>query len=191
MMCAKHMPCRYYLPLDMITKSGIFDTIMSEENRQTSLGNPWFIIDFCTLGFIWKLFGNFIFAMFVQFLLMFHNIKPGNWLVDHKPSLFQHIGKQSSLKGKSQDLKDKDFQIMPFKSHKNPLASIFTNLSHYEYHTIARLYSGYSFFLSPNPEAGCSIIITLTPPTALERIKVVTGNAERIEDTLKGGSLSD
>ena len=41
------------------------------------------MIDFCQLGFIGKMFKTLDLPMLVQFLVMFYNDKPGDWLLDH------------------------------------------------------------------------------------------------------------
>ena len=96
----------------------------------------WFVIEFCTLGFIGKLFRTKDLTVVIQFFLLFYNDKPGDWLlvdiintiacnpeysiekcasekkkaqIQYTPSLFQHAGYHSSLKGKLQPLKDKLF----------------------------------------------------------------------------------
>eukprot|EP00064_Thunnus_orientalis_P023033 superscaffoldBa00008328_g23258 len=89
-------------------------------------------------------------SLIVEFMLMFYKDKPIDWLLDHimwvkvcnpekdakhcdrqkanlrirfKPSLFQHVGTHSSLAGKIQKLKDKDFGKQTLhKGHANPLA---------------------------------------------------------------------
>ena len=40
------------------------------------------MIDFCQLGFIGKMFKTLDLPMLVQFLVMFYNDKPGDWLLD-------------------------------------------------------------------------------------------------------------
>ena len=42
----------------------------------------WFVIEFCSLGFIGKLFKSTDLPWLVQFLLMFYNDKPVDWLLD-------------------------------------------------------------------------------------------------------------
>lgn len=94
--------------------------------------DQWMMIEFSQLGFIGKLFKCHDLPMFVNFFLMFATDKPCDWLYDSvfsvkicnpergdihcerskhdlkvkfKPSLFQHVGVESSLKGKKQKLK--------------------------------------------------------------------------------------
>ena len=122
----------------------------------SSAKQNWFVIDFCQLGFIGKLFRTMDLPILIQFFLIFFNDKPVDWLlydiistkvcspdqdkkkckadknamqVQYKPSLFQHIGTHSSLKGKVQKLKDKQFgKVALFRAHRNPSAMIETNI---------------------------------------------------------------
>ena len=40
---------------------------------------PWFVIDFCQLGFIGKMFKSVELPWLVNFFLMFYNDKPGKY----------------------------------------------------------------------------------------------------------------
>uniref|UniRef100_A0A8C4LGZ6 MGAT4 family member D n=1 Tax=Equus asinus TaxID=9793 RepID=A0A8C4LGZ6_EQUAS len=123
----------YYLQLedDIIAKKSYFTTITDFVHNITS--NNWFSIEFSVLGFIGKLFKSADLTDFVQFFLMFYKDKPIDWLlgyifqikmchpgettekciernreirIRYKPSLFQHVGIQSSFPGREQRLKD-------------------------------------------------------------------------------------
>lgn len=75
--------------------------------------------------------------------------------IHYKPSLFQHIGTTSSLKGKVQKLKDKQFGKIPaFYPHNNPVATVKTAIAPYKGHTLQRAYAGESFFWGLLPEPG-------------------------------------
>ncbi|XP_070360883.1 alpha-1,3-mannosyl-glycoprotein 4-beta-N-acetylglucosaminyltransferase-like protein MGAT4D [Equus asinus] len=122
----------YYLQLedDIIAKKSYFTTITDFVHNITS--NNWFSIEFSVLGFIGKLFKSADLTDFVQFFLMFYKDKPIDWLlgyifqikmchpgettekciernreirIRYKPSLFQHVGIQSSFPGREQRLK--------------------------------------------------------------------------------------
>ena len=41
----------------------------------------WFVIDFCQLGFIGKLFRTMDLPILIQFFLIFFNDKPVDWLL--------------------------------------------------------------------------------------------------------------
>lgn len=91
------------------------------------------------------------------------------WL-HYKPSLFQHIGTTSSLKGKVQKLKDKQFGKIPaFYPHKNPAASVKSPIVPYKTHTLNRAYLGESFFWGLLPQPGDLIQIIFNEPYNLKR----------------------
>lgn len=74
------------------------------------------------------------------------------WL-HYKPSLFQHIGTHSSLKGKVQKLKDRQFgRVQLFVPHKNPAATIDSPIKHYKHYSITRAYQGETFFWGLVPQ---------------------------------------
>lgn len=173
----------YYMQLedDVITKPGYFDKIKEYIRKQSSA--TWYLLEFSSLGFIGKMFRSSDLSLMIDFLLMFHKEKPADWLLDHifyvrlcnpekspkqcqqtknqyrllyKPSLFQHIGVHSSLKGKVQKLKEKDFGKQPMhKAHTdNPAAEITTSLKTYQKYTLEAAYKGETFFWGLLPQPG-------------------------------------
>ena len=121
----------YYCQLedDIVTKAGYLSTMKKFILKQKT--DNWMVLEFSHLGFIGKLFKSRDLPIITEFFLMFHQDKPIDWLLDHllyvkvcnperdtkhcqrsigelrrrfKPSLFQHIGRHSSLKGKVQKL---------------------------------------------------------------------------------------
>ncbi|KAJ6224392.1 hypothetical protein RDWZM_002937 [Blomia tropicalis] len=128
----------YYVQLedDIITKPSYLVKMHSFAIKHTLNNADWVILDFCSLGFIGKMFKTTDLSKLILFFVMFYNDKPVDWLLDnfvdtkicsfdfdkrmckkakqkiwilHKPSLFQHIGTHSSLKGKIQKLRDIGF----------------------------------------------------------------------------------
>jgi len=187
---------KYYLQLedDVITKAGFLNTIKDFVEKQSN--NPdWLIIEFSQLGFIGKLFRTFNLPVFVNFFLMFAKDKPCDWLLEsvldvrvcnpekgdahctrsknslkikYKPSLFQHVGLQSSLKGKTQKLKDRDFgKPQLLVKHNNPLAQCSTSLKTYMKHTIEGAYLGQSLFWSMAPKANDFILFRFDQPSSI------------------------
>lgn len=135
---------KYFVQLedDILTVPG-YITIMKEfieecDSRPVVYDRyPWFMIDFCKLGYIGKLFRSSDLPDMIAFIQIFFNDKPSDWLIDYflitkfchydhdrkacdkeknkirlhkKPSIFQHVGKFSSLKGKVQNSKDNSFR---------------------------------------------------------------------------------
>lgn len=92
------------------------------------------------------------------------------WL-HYKPSLFQHIGMTSSLKGKVQKLKDKNFGKIPqFYAHKsNPVATVKTQIVAYKTHTLARAYTGETFFWGLLPQPGDFLEFIFEEPTVIKK----------------------
>ncbi|UYV60232.1 MGAT4B, partial [Cordylochernes scorpioides] len=209
----------FYVQLedDILTKPGYLDTMMSFAYKQLSLKRDWMILDFCQLGFIGKMFKSVELSQLVVFFVVFHKDKPVDWLLDHlvqtkvcrfdkdskdckkrkdavwihyKPSLFQHVGTHSSLKGKVQKLKDKQFGKVPLHvPHNNPPAEIGTNLKAYKSYTLPRAYRGETFFWGVLPQAGDFLYFNFTPPAEVERYFIRSGNAEHPKDRFYNTSV--
>ena len=80
----------YYVQLedDILTKRHFVTTMLDFAAEKTTLAqagraSDWFVIDFCQLGFIGKLFKGVELPVLIQFLIMFYSDKPGDWLLDH------------------------------------------------------------------------------------------------------------
>lgn len=211
MMYAKNRGTFYVqLEDDVLTKKGFVSIMKHFALEKIADKQTWFVIDFCQLGFIGKMFKAAELPWLVQFFLMFYNDKPVDWLLEnliqtkvckldqdhkkckkekeklwihYKPSLFQHIGTHSSLKGKVQKLKDRQFgRVQLFVPHKNPPASIESPIKHYKHYSITRAYQGETFFWGLVPQAGDKITITFDPPVQLTTFRLVSGNAEHPSD---------
>ena len=126
------------------TKPNFTTTMKNFTAETTASKQDWFMINFCQLGFIGKLFSIKDLPTLIRFFLMFYSDKPVDWLlydimstkvckpgdrypakgktinkgcekeinkirIEYKPSLFQHIGRQSSLIGKIQNMTDNSF----------------------------------------------------------------------------------
>lgn len=202
----------FYVQLedDILTKPGYLSIMKSFARKQMSANKDWLVLDFCQLGFIGKMFKCADLPKLVAFFSMFHNDKPVDWLLDHliqtkvcrfdkdvkdckkrkdsvwlhyKPSLFQHVGTHSSLKGKVQKLKDKQFgKLVLHHPHKNPLAEVKTSLKAYKSYTLHRAYHGETYFWSLLPQEGDNLNFQFTPPVVLEKFFFRSGNAEHPED---------
>lgn len=129
---------KFYMQLedDIVTVPGFITDIHKYVESSEKLN--WFILDFSTLGFIGKLFRASDLPDLIAYLRVFYNDKPVDWLymdflsvrhcdqaknicaggmkkivLKRTPSLFQHMGIFSSLKGKIQPLKDLSFKPKP------------------------------------------------------------------------------
>ena len=207
----------FYVQLedDVIATPSYAGTIKAFAVQQKT--NSWFMIEFSSLGFIGKLFRASDLSTLVEFFLMFYKEKPNDWLLDHifwvkachpeksakhcrlekaklrikfKPSLFQHVGKESSLKGKKQTLVDKEFKKQPlFKAHVNPRATIKTDLEEYQKFTAERGYLGHSYFWALTPLKNAVLRIVFARPERLETFLFKTGNVEHPADKLVNGTV--
>ncbi|CAB3980785.1 alpha-1,3-mannosyl-glyco 4-beta-N-acetylglucosaminyltransferase A-like [Paramuricea clavata] len=208
---------RFYVQLedDLIATPGYVSTIRTFALQQTE--NRWMMLEFSSLGFIGKLFRTSDLPTIVEFFLMFHKDKPVDWLLDHilwvkvcnpdkdqahcnrekaqlrirfKPSLFQHIGRESSLPGKKQNLIDKDFKKAPlFQAHLNPKGSAITTINVYQTHTIDRAYTGQSFFWGHTPHKGDVVRFKFEDGILLEHFRINTGNVEHPGDIFSNASV--
>uniref|UniRef100_A0A3Q3C1K9 Zgc:154054 n=1 Tax=Haplochromis burtoni TaxID=8153 RepID=A0A3Q3C1K9_HAPBU len=182
----------FYVQLedDVVAKSGYYDEMKAYATNEAS--KPWLYLEFSQLGFIGKLFRTRDLPMIAEFFLMFHRDKPIDWLLDHilwvkvcnpekddkhcteqkallkqryKPSLFQHVGLHSSLPGKLQHLKDKDFGKQTlYKAHNNPPAEVSSTLKHYQTHSLKSAYEGRDFFWAITPLQGDYILFNFSQP---------------------------
>ena len=69
----------FYVQLedDVLTKKGYITTMKKFGLSRIAEKKPWFVIDFCQLGFIGKMFKSVELPWLVNFFLMFYNDKPG------------------------------------------------------------------------------------------------------------------
>ncbi|KAM9143540.1 alpha-1,3-mannosyl-glycoprotein 4-beta-N-acetylglucosaminyltransferase-like protein MGAT4D isoform 7-T7 [Pangshura tecta] len=102
-----------------------------------------------------------------------------------KPSLFQHVGIHSSLAGKIQNLKDKDFgKNMLHKAHVNPPAKVTTSLRIFQQYTLEKAYEGMDCFWAFSPTAGDYILFTFLQPLKVDGYLFRSGNMEHPGDKL-------
>lgn len=202
----------FYVQLedDILSKPGYIGIMKNYAYKQLSLKKEWLILDFCQLGFIGKMFKSVDLSKLVVFFVVFYNDKPVDWLLDHliqtkmcrfdkdskdckkqkdsvwlhyRPSLFQHIGTHSSLKGKVQKLKDKQFgKVSLHRPHDNPSAEVHTSLRAYKNYLLSKAYKGETFFWSLLPQPGDNVTFYFNPSIKIEKFLFRSGNAEHPDD---------
>uniref|UniRef100_A0A4W3JYM2 Alpha-1,3-mannosyl-glycoprotein 4-beta-N-acetylglucosaminyltransferase A n=1 Tax=Callorhinchus milii TaxID=7868 RepID=A0A4W3JYM2_CALMI len=207
----------YYVQLedDIVAKQNYFSTMKNFALQLSS--EDWMVLEFSQLGFIGKMFQSPDLNLIVEFILMFYQEKPIDWLLDHilwvkvcnpekdakhcdrqkanlrirfRPSLFQHVGLHSSLAGKIQKLTDKDFmKPLLHKMHVNPPAEVSTSLRVYQDHSLDKVYLGEDFFWAITPLAGDYILFKFDKPLIIERYLFRTGNPEHPGDVLLNTSV--
>lgn len=201
----------YYVQLedDVIARPNFFQSMKTFADQQPS--KDWIVLEFSQLGFIGKLFRSSDLPLIIDFFLMFYKDKPIDWLLDHfiwvkvcnperdakhcqnekanvrirfRPSLFQHIGTHSSLPGKVQNLQDKDFEKILYKSHANPVADASTSLKTYQEYTLEKAYRGENYFWAFAPVAEDYIKFNFSKPLLVEGYVFKSGNSEHPGDKL-------
>uniref|UniRef100_UPI00358FF980 alpha-1,3-mannosyl-glycoprotein 4-beta-N-acetylglucosaminyltransferase B-like isoform X2 n=1 Tax=Myxine glutinosa TaxID=7769 RepID=UPI00358FF980 len=202
----------YYVQLedDIVALPNFLSLMKNFAEHQPS--EDWMVLEFSQLGFIGKLFKSSDLNIIVEFVLMFYKDKPIDWLLDHilwvkvcnpekdskhcerqkgnlrirfKPSLFQHVGKYSSLSGKVHKLMDRDFGSPPLQSvNVNPPAEVSTSLKVYKQYGLPKAYLAEDFFWALTPKADDYIMFTFLQPESLKRYYFRSGNAEHPGDKL-------
>ncbi|KAG5888681.1 hypothetical protein JTB14_022265 [Gonioctena quinquepunctata] len=201
----------FYVQLedDILAKPSYVTIMKKFAIEKISRKEPWFVLDFCQLGFIGKMFKSAELPWLIEFFQMFFNDKPVDWLLDYlittkicnwdkndnckadkakvwihyKPSLFQHIGTHSSLRGKVQKLKDKQFgKVALFFPHSNPEAEVVSGIKHYKQYTLKRAYLGETFFWGLLPQPGDQLVFKFATPINLKRFHFRSGNADHPSD---------
>ncbi|XP_064599349.1 alpha-1,6-mannosyl-glycoprotein 4-beta-N-acetylglucosaminyltransferase-like [Liolophura sinensis] len=209
----------YYLQLedDVIAVPNYFLSIrdfVSQNDRQYKSG--WVCLEFCSLGFIAKLYHTYDLEKLSQMLMLFHSEHPNDVTYLHfntlmfqheriirKPTLFDHKGLRSSLKYKINSLKDPMFKADPNEveyndpdvlasrpRRNNPPANLSTTLKQYEMYTPQKFYLGEEeIFWSRDPKRGDTFRIVFDSPQHLSNISVKTGQEDFPEDFLQNGVL--
>ncbi|AWP12599.1 putative 3-mannosyl-glycoprotein 4-beta-N-acetylglucosaminyltransferase B-like [Scophthalmus maximus] len=186
----------YYVQLedDVVAKAGYFNDLKNFAAQEAS--KPWLYLEFSHLGFIGKMFRTRDLPTVAEFFLMFHRDKPIDWLLDHilwvkvcspeKDASFcitQHTGLHSSLPGKLQHLKDKDFGKQTlYQAHNNPAAELSSSLKHYQQHSLHRAYRGEDFFWALTPIQGDYILLNFSQPIHISGYLFRSGNIETSGD---------
>ena len=200
---------QYYIQLedDVITASDFIYDIRKFINAQTK---PWFLLEFSNLGFIGKMFHSADLGRVAYYLLSFYDRMPCDYLLrqiqktmgQDKPirspkSLFQHIGKFSSLEGKLQPLLDRNFKdgsvhlsTKDIPHGDNPSAQILTSLTQNEnYEPIFAYDNSNKFFWAKDIKKNQHFTLLFQNPQQISRIIVMTGNSNTKGDSIEHGSL--
>ncbi|KAL7859530.1 hypothetical protein SRHO_G00146770 [Serrasalmus rhombeus] len=178
---------QYYIMLedDVDCSKGFLTSIHGHIKSQGS--SPWVTLEFSKLGYIGKLYRSMDLPQLAQFLYLFYQEMPCDFLLSHfrtllmqdksirfRPSLFQHTGTYSSFQGTHNRLKDDDFQQDPAD---NPPADIHTDIKVFEKHSPDEAYSqGAGYFWGMVPiKKGNYFLIAFHEPVVLFHILIQTG----------------
>lgn len=212
----------YYVQLedDILTKHGFANKMLAFATRQSARSRTWLVLEFANLGFIGRLLRCSDLPDLAAFLLLFHRDKPVDWLLvnfaqvrycrnDHSPSrcrvrlqrhlvqyrppLFQHVGLHSSMLGKIQKLKERNFAPgNEFHHHTdNPDCELHTTLTHHKHYSLSSAYAGWTVFWAINPQAGGQIRFDFKhQPVQVQKYIFRTGNTEHPHDLLFYANVS-
>lgn len=178
---------QYYIMLedDVTCSKGFLTYIRGHINSQGS--TAWVTLEFSKLGYIGKLYRSYDLPRLAQFLYLFYQEMPCDFLLSHfrtllmqdkvirfRPSLFQHIGTYSSFQGTHNRLKDEDFQQ---ELSDNPAADVHTDIEVFEKHSPEEAYSqGMGYFWGKSLlKVGNYFLIAFHKPVSLSRVLVQTG----------------
>ena len=204
----------YYIQLedDVIGARGYIQHIQGYVDAHSD--KPWLFINFSVLGFIGKLFRTQDLAPFIHYILLFYYRQPVDWLLGSYqkdmycyysqpddeciaavyssaplfvPSLFQHIGTTSSLKGKVQELIDPGFNN--FIANSNPPAYLSTVMQTHESNILSKVYLQQGYFWGMDVQLFDFVVISLLEPQELLSIQVVTGGEAGRNDILVSGQV--
>ena len=194
----------FYLQIedDVITAKDYLLSIQEYISLQTK---HWASLEFSELGFIGKLFKSADLNKLAQYMMLFYDEQPVDWLIRYfrlsmaqvevklrKPTLFQHMGKKSSFDiRKSNNLKDRYFDdgSKPVKV-TNPQAELFTSIKKHEDYKIDLAYSpGSSYFWGKNIKKGDTVYVLFDQPVYIQRIFIKTGSQKHPSDTLLSGRV--
>lgn len=204
----------YYLHVEddvLASKNYILEIKRSLKLNQK---NQWFVLNFGA-GFYGKLFRSYDLCMMKSTFLLFQEEKPSDLLLDDLSSiklhdfkkikdskkLFEHIGKYSSLKGKTVKLKrdnkkpmtqtDTENRVYAFNISGNPPAVIETSMKVYSNFTPEKAYERNNdvFFWAETPVTGDYFRVVLKSPVNTTRLTVRTGHPLTGRDNLEYGVI--
>jgi alpha-1,3-mannosylglycoprotein beta-1,4-N-acetylglucosaminyltransferase C len=202
---------QYYIQIedDVITApnftAGIRQCI--EQHKQ------WTVLEFSVLGFIGKLFRSDDLERLARFLTMFYDEMPVDFLYIHfmrvlaqqsdiircRPSLFQHIGKLSSLAIKQPNLlKDATFSGNSDAAEKasehallggNPPAEVYSTIKHHLDHGPRNAYEAAAdwYFWGVSPQVNDIYCVLFKDSTDVDVVEIFTANDAHGGDYLRGG----
>jgi alpha-1,3-mannosylglycoprotein beta-1,4-N-acetylglucosaminyltransferase C len=202
---------KYYIQLedDVLVAPDFINYIETFVSNQT---NHWFCLEFSILGFIGKMFhSSDLFKMAATFLanyklfpcdilLGWMRSTMGQKIPIHSPeSLFQHIGKISSLKDKMMPSIDKKFKgfgstalsIMTMQKGDNPPAKFETNMHMVNMTSFPpeNVYKNNSYFVASNLKKIQYFKIIFEKYWNISRIVISTGDERTKKDILVSGVL--
>lgn len=165
----------------------------------------WVTLEFSVLGFIGKLFHAYDLDRLAQFVMFFYQDQPVDFLYRYfnsvngqqetylrVPSLFQHKGKQSSLKEKEMDMEDNFFEPdqRKYTDSDNPPGKVYSDMKPFSMYLPQLSYSPEpGFFWAGSPKEGQSLVLVFNLPTLLSRVAIATGSDKHPADMLEEAAV--
>ncbi|XP_071784071.1 alpha-1,6-mannosyl-glycoprotein 4-beta-N-acetylglucosaminyltransferase-like [Asterias amurensis] len=200
-----HDLSEYYLQLedDVVSSPNFVQSIRGflETNKQ----KQWKTLEFSELGFIGKLVRSSDLLRLAQFMLFFYEEQPVDFLQKyynllnaqegmfrHAPSIFQHVGVQSSLRNKEQELVDRFFEANSGKKYQsdNPPAVLYSSMEAFSMYVPQLAYSSKpGYFWGKTPIMGDTLLLVFETPVRLSRVVILSGSDTYPEDILRAGKV--
>ncbi|XP_030845500.1 alpha-1,3-mannosyl-glycoprotein 4-beta-N-acetylglucosaminyltransferase C [Strongylocentrotus purpuratus] len=196
---------KYYIQIedDVITTPGYITAIQQFVQLKSNI--DWVTLEFSVLGFIGKLFHAYDLDRLAQFVMFFYQDQPVDFLYRYfnsvngqqetylrVPSLFQHKGKQSSLKEKEMDMEDNFFEPdhRKYTDSDNPPGKVYSDMKPFSMYLPQLSYSPEpGFFWAGSPKEGQSVILVFNLPTLLSRVAIATGSDKHPADMLEEAAV--
>ena len=165
----------------------------------------WALLEFSELGFIGKLVRSSDLKKFSDYLLLFFEEQPVDWLLTsfrlsmaqrtsilRKPTLFQHQGLISSFDtSKNNKLKDRFFaEGEGMLLSDDPPGYVVSNMESFQKHSADLAYAaGNDFFWAKDPKQGDFVMVVFDEPQPVDKVLVNTGDTAHPRDKLKEGAI--
>ena len=206
----------YYMQLedDVLPKPGYIKAIEGFIKKVSK--QHWVELDFSGLGYIGKLYKQENMIKLAQFMMLFFDEQPVDWLHDYftktlaqkksivyKPPLFSHIGFESSYgKNPKRKINAKLLSQQHFQNRNNCLSKaesskldknimVFSSMSAYksEYGPESSFNSSGDYFWAVNPRENDTLSVIFKEKQNVKSILVETGTAKKPNDILQEGTL--
>ncbi|CAG9558105.1 unnamed protein product [Danaus chrysippus] len=166
----------YYLMLedDITVKERFIEQIL-EFAKDKTISNPdWYVLEFCNIGGIGKLFKTSDLIYFMTYIQLFYKQMPIDWLLE------SYIADSSCSLDRTTGNNAPDPLFFP---HDNPAVErVFTDIQIFRNHTPMKAYEGETFFWGMKPAKGSVVEFWFREPTNVVRYTFRSGNVMHERD---------
>ncbi|OWR43799.1 hypothetical protein KGM_203381 [Danaus plexippus plexippus] len=167
----------YYLMLedDVTVKERFIEHMLDFAKAKTKSNPDWYVLEFCNIGGIGKLFKTSDLIYFMTYIQLFYKQMPIDWLLE------SYIADSScSLDRATPGYNEARSLFFP---HDNPAVQrVFTDIKIFKNHTPMKAYDGKTFFWGINPVKGNVVEFWFREPTNIVRYTFRSGNFDRYGD---------